>query len=143
MKRIILLVAVLTACGGHHHTTAEPAPAPDATPPPPLLDPAGAAEAVSQLIDFLQAMAAIAEQRAGNCDQMGADLDELFTKTQPLFDLVRAAQQDPEAAKLLVQEEKKREADISDFPPDAMEALAGCRDNAKVVDAMQRMPEIQ
>jgi hypothetical protein len=142
MKRI-LLVAFLAACGGHHHTTAAPAPAPDAAPPPPLLDQPGAAEAVSQLIDFLHAMAAIAEQRAGNCDQMGADLDELFTQTQPLFDLVHAAQQDPEAARLLVVEEKKREADISDFPPDAMEALGGCRDNPKVVDAMQRMPEIE
>ena len=141
MKKL-LLVAFLAACGGHHHETASPSPPADAAPPP-LLDPAGAAEAVSQLIDFLQAMAAIAEQRAGNCDQMGADLDELFTKTQPLFDLVHAAQQDPEAAKLLVQEEKKREADISDFPQEAMEALAGCRDNPKVVDAMQRMPEIE
>jgi hypothetical protein len=139
MKRVLLLL-VLAACGGTQRD-AGPPPDPDAAPKL-AMDPETARETVAGLVEFWTAMAAIVQQHAADCDAMAVDLDTLFTTTAPLFDVVHAAQLDPDANALLAREAKAHDAEIAPLTEQISAGLAGCTDNPKVIDTMSRMPEL-
>ena len=139
MKRA-LAVLVLAACGGSRPPSDPPRPPPDAAEP--AMDQQTVEQTVAGLIEFWHAMAAIVEQRAGDCDAMAADLDQLFTTSQPLFEFVAQAKIDPDANALLAAEVNRHADEITPYTDKVGDGIVACGDNRAMIDVMQRMPEL-
>lgn len=129
--------AVVAACGGGKDAK-EPAREPAAEGKAPV-DPALLAEIAAGLEDVLATMAAITES-AVDCKAMAAQLDELFAKSTPLFDLAREQSADPEAAQLLTAEMDARAPRVAPLVERIQTGIARCQTDADVARAIEKMP---
>lgn len=135
-----LLILLLAACGGG--TAAKPAPhqpAPEPEPAP-TVDAAGAAEVADAFVEVLAMMVQISG--GYDCKAMGTSLGQLFDRSQPLFDQTLKLAHDPASSKLLVAAMNARSAEVDPLVEAMGPGLVRCRDEASVVDAMERMPTL-
>ena len=137
--RILILSIVLAACGSKQPPP--PPPPPDAAPEL-AMDEATARDTADGLLEVLATMAAIVEQRAGDCPAMAAELGALFDQAAPLFEITEAARQDPEATRLLGEAMKAHEMAVTPLVDRIGPGLEACKDDPALVEAMQRMPVI-
>jgi hypothetical protein len=141
VRTLLLSLFVVAACGGTQHDAGPPPPGPDAAPAL-AMDPDTARETVAGLVDFWTAMAAIVDQRQGDCDAMATDLDTLFATTTELFEVVHEAELDPDANAMLARVAQAHAAEITPLTDRISVGLATCKDSPKLVDTMSRMPEL-
>lgn len=140
MKTLALgTIALLAACGGGK----APPPASPAAPapePPPAVDEAGAAEVADAFVEVLATMVQISQ--GYDCKAMGTSLEQLFDRSQPLFDQALTLAHDPESSKLLVAAMNARAAEVDPLVEAMGPGLVRCKDEPSVVDAMERMPTL-
>lgn len=136
--RIALLLLIFAACGGTQRDQTPP-PAPDAAPKL-AMDEATARETAAGLLEVLETMAAIVEQRAGDCPAMAAELVTLFDQAQLLVEIVEAAKLDPKASRILGAAMKEHELAVTPLVERIGVGLDTCKTDAAVAEAMQRMP---
>jgi hypothetical protein len=135
--RTVLLLILLAACGGSQR---------DQTPPPPdaqprlAMDEATARETAAGLLEVLATMAAIVEQRAGDCPAMALELGTLFDQAQPLVEIVEAAKLDAGSSRILGAAMKDVELSVTPLVERIGPALVTCKDDPAVIEVMQRMP---
>lgn len=130
--------ALVAACGGGKDAK-EPARGEPVTEGKAPVDPALLAEIAAGLEDVLATMAAITEG-AADCKAMAAQLDELFAKSAPLFDLAREQSADPEAARLLTAEMDARAPRVAPLVDRIQQGIARCQTDADVARAIEKMP---
>lgn len=138
MRTALLVLILAAACGGPQHDSTPPPP-PDAAPRL-AMDEATARETAAGLLEVLATMAAIVEQRAGDCPAMAAELGTLFDQAQPLVEIVEAAKLDPESSRILGAAMKELELSVTPLVERIGPALRTCKDDPAVQTAMQRMP---
>jgi hypothetical protein len=136
--RTLLLSIFLVACGGTQRDQTPP-PAPDAAPRL-AMDEATARETAAGLLEVLETMAAIVEQRAGDCPAMAAELSALFDQAQPLVEIVEAAKLDPDASRILGAAMEEHELAVTPLVERIGVGLDTCKTDPAVAEAMQRMP---
>jgi hypothetical protein len=141
MSRVVVLgVVVLAACGASQRPTAPP-PEDAATPrPTPAIDDATAAEFADAFMDVLTTMVQIS--RTDDCPTMGAQLRDLFERSQPLFDQTITLAADPDAAKRIATAMDARASKVSPLVDAMGPGLVRCREDPTVQDAMARMPTL-
>lgn len=134
------LAAGAIACGGKHgESAARPAPPPP--PDAPAIDRASLAEIAAGLEDVLGTMAAIADSTA-DCDVVAHQLETLFDKSAPLFELAREQGADPDAGPALAAELDARAAAVGPLVERIKTGLARCSHDPAVIKAMERMPTL-
>lgn len=139
MRAIALAVLVAVGCGGPQRDNPPPPPPPDAEPVP-SFDRETARELSDGFLEVLGTMAQIAEQRAADCSAMADDLEALFDRSEPLFELARSAAADPESMRLLNQEMARHDAAVAPLIERISPGLEGCRSEPRLVEIMARMP---
>lgn len=139
-RALVLIAAIAGACGGGPKRAAAPPEHRDNREPPaaPVVDRAVLADVAAGLEEVLGAMAQIAG--GTDCPAMGAQLGELFARSQPLFELARAQEQEPEAARLLAAELEARAGTVAPLVERIGVGLERCRGEPAVIDAIRAMP---
>ena len=130
------LLGLLVACGG---ATRTPAPAPPPSPAAELK--ALAAELDAQLTE----VTTIVRVRRDDCGRMASELRAVFARMERSLARARAAQEDPERARLLTTELRaydeasaQRDAQLErDFTPDAR-----CARDPEVQQVLMSMPTL-
>jgi hypothetical protein len=106
------------------------------------MDEATARDTAAGLLEVLETMADIAEQRSGDCPAMARELGALFDQAAPLVEIVEAAKLDPEASRLLGEAMKAHELAVAPVVERIGAGLGTCQGDAAVFEVMQRMPVI-
>lgn len=140
MRAPALVMLVTAACGGGGRTAPPVAPAPEEPEPAPAVDEAGAAEVADAFVEVLATMVQISQ--GDDCKAMGTSLEQLFDRSQPLFDQALTLAHDPESSKLLVAAMNARAAEVDPLVEAMGPGLVRCKDEPSVVDAMERMPTL-
>jgi len=138
--RTTALIVILVAGCGHGARPAS-TPAPPADPGPPPVDRQLLADIAAGLEEVLATMAAIAGGDA-DCPTMAGQLDELFTRSQPVFDLARHHAADPTSGPVLTEELDARAGAVAPLVERISNGLVRCKDDPGVVHAMERMPTL-
>jgi hypothetical protein len=143
MRSLLAVALVAAACGGRQPGAAPP-PA-DAEPELALDEPTARATA-DGFLEVLATMAAIVEARTrdapADCPGMAHELDLLFTQAEPLFEIARAAMEDPAAAQLLGGELDRHGHAVDALVDRIMAGLVVCKDHPGLAEVMQRMPTL-
>jgi hypothetical protein len=131
-----IVVAVLAAgCGGKRD------------PAEPDLDPAPGRDAPTEVARELfaaqTAMAAAAADNVASCPAMATALRGVFDRVRPLFERATTLRADPDYARSLNLAMKPYDADAEAQAKRMFEALAACRLDAAVADAVAQMPVLQ
>lgn len=141
MPRAAAILCILTvACGGGSKPATTPPPAEPAAEPTATVDAAGAAEVADAFVEVLATMVQIS--RGDDCKAMGTSLDQLFDRSQPLFDHALTLAHDPASSKLLVAAMNARAAEVEPLVEAMGPGLVRCKGEPSVVDAMERMPTL-
>jgi hypothetical protein len=140
MRIVIPLMILAAACGGpkepdHPERGPEGAESKDL-----VIDEETARATAAGLLEVLETMAAIVEQRAGDCPAMAAELSALFDQTAPLVEIVEAAKLDPEASRLLADAFEEHELAVPPLEERISAGLATCQLDADVSAALKKMP---
>ena len=140
MRAIALAAMLAVACGGSQRPADPPAHRDNSASErdAPAIDRALLAEVASGLEEVLAAMAQISG--GADCVAMGAELQQLFARSRPLFDLARTQGEQPEAAAVLTAEMDARAQRVQPLVETIGAGLARCRAEPSVVDAIQQMP---
>jgi hypothetical protein len=130
-----ILIAVLAACGGKQGGDAgEPDPGPSRDAP---------AEVARELFAAQTAMTSAAADNVASCPAMATALRAVFDRVRPLFERATSLRADPDYARSLNLAMKPYDADAEAQAKRMFEALAGCRLDAAVADAVAQMPVLQ
>lgn len=136
---LLLLLVLLVACGGPQRDQTPPPPPPDAAPEL-AMDEETARATAEGMLEVLTTMAAIVEQRAGDCATMAVELGALFDQAAPLVEIIETAKKDAEAARLLGAAMQELELKVTPVAERISPALATCNHDPAVAEAMQKMP---
>ncbi|MCB9561802.1 MAG: hypothetical protein H6708_15470 [Kofleriaceae bacterium] len=140
---IVVAIAVAgTACGGAQRdapaaSTTAAAPA-DAGPPP--VDRDAMRELADGMLEVLQAMAEVMDARAGDCAAIAVDLKLVFDQASTIFDAARAADADPAAHEVLLEEMDRHAAEVAPLLDRIGPGLTACRDHPELIEVMEHMP---
>lgn len=105
---------------------------------PPPVDKKLLADVAAGLEEVLAAMAQITAGR--DCPAMGAQLRDLFDRSEPLFELARTQGDNPDAAQVLTAEMNARAERVGPLVEAISGGLERCREEPSVVEAVRRMP---
>ncbi len=136
---IAAVVVSCCGCGGPQRDAAPPPPPPDAAVVP-SFDQETARELADGFLEVLGTMAQIVEQRGPDCSAMADDLEALFDRSEPMFELARSAAEDGESMRLLNQEMARHDAAVTPLVERISPGLEGCRSEPRLVEIMGRMP---
>lgn len=150
MKKVALLICVLAACGSSEKKTSEPAPLPEdpaaktdpAGPPAPAATDDNSGEIDPEwkrmgdmAVDLFRKLHGVVVANKDNCDAMGGGLSSLVDDNQAFIKEAKGYETNKEFSQWFNQTYGPELAKLfQELGP----ALQGCKDNAKVNEAMQR-----
>jgi hypothetical protein len=141
MRPLLIVILFLGgSCGGRAHPERGGEAAESKESKDLVIDEETARATAAGLLEVLETMAAIAEQRAGDCPAMAAELSALFDQTGPLVEIVEAAKLDPEASRLLTEAFEEHELAVPALEERISAGLATCQLDADVSAALKKMP---